>query len=366
MFFGWSEGKRKTSQRRKRGITMNGKRLDINKFTKAFYLFSLFAGIVGVMFSDIYMKENIRGYVQLSQFKYPLVIVMIFCFILGLSKKNEKLFDKMSMIMIETIVGTVLYVTVINDFDAQIFLVYTIVLVVVIPFLSTKFMTLATISFWMLVTTFLYLKTQNPGIGLPLFFFFMFFPPVLISAVGLEKANLSIKMEKMAMYDQLTDIPNREYTKLLVEEKIESGQPFGFLFIDLDNFKEINDSYGHSEGDRILKSVAACFKRDVRDNDLVGRLCGDEFLIMLINCEYRQDVENVFERIDSGFDVKIGNKDVTYSVGAVMYPSDASDYDEILKKADIAMYKSKAKGKNQICFYDDKCDLYLYVKDKDA
>ena len=268
--------------------------------------------------------------------------------------------------MLETIVGTVLYLTVINDFDAQLFLVYIIVLVIVIPFLFTKVITLATISFWMIVTTFLYLRIQNPGIGLPLFFFFIFFPPVLISVISMEKTSLSLKMEKLAMYDQLTNIPNREYTKQLVQEKIEIGQPFGFLFIDLDNFKEINDSYGHSEGDRILKGVAACFKRDVRDNDLVGRLCGDEFLIMLINCEYRQDVEKVFERIDSGFDVKIGNKDVTYSVGAVMYPADASGYDEILKKADIAMYKSKAKGKNQICFYDDNCDLYLYVKDRDA
>jgi diguanylate cyclase (GGDEF)-like protein len=318
------------------------------------------------MLSDIYLKGNIRGYVQLSQLKYPLVIVMIFCFLLGFSKNNERLFDKMSTIMMETIIGTVLYVTVINDFDARVFLVYIIVLVIVISFLFTKFITLATVSFWILVTTFLYLRTQNPGIGLPLFFFFMYFPPMLISFVSLEKESLSMKLGKLALYDSLTDIPNREHTKQLVEEKIKSGKPFGFLFIDLDNFKEINDSYGHSEGDRILKSVAACFKRDVRDNDLVGRLCGDEFLIMLINCEYRQDVENVFERIDSGFDVKIGNRDVTYSVGAVMYPADASDYDEILRKADIAMYKSKAKGKNQICFYDDKCDLYLYVKDQDA
>ena len=342
---------------------MNEKRYGSNKFTKTFFLLSLIVGIASVFLLDFYFEESMPNYVQLSYYKYFVIVVIMLCLVIGCNKKNRIIFNKIAIVIIETLLVTFMYMTVINDFDGKIFLVSIIALIVVIPFLTIRMVSVATILFWTAATVVFYLRTLNPGIELPVFLFFTIFPPILILVISLEKTKMAMEMKKMAMYDQLTDIPNREYTKQLVEEKIQGGHPFGFLFIDLDNFKEINDKYGHTEGDRILKSVASSFKRDVRENDLVGRLCGDEFLIMLMNCEDRKGVENVFERISTGFDVKIRNEYITYSVGAVMFPGDASDYREILKKSDIAMYKSKAKGKNQLCFYDDDCDYYLYVKD---
>jgi diguanylate cyclase (GGDEF)-like protein len=329
-------------------------------------MFALLAGIIGIAISGSYFGERINGYVHIRWFKYILMFIMALCMVLKFKKVDEKYFSIATSVMMQIFLGTVLYVSWLNDFNLKIAFAYIIVLIVVIPFQLTKSMMIATPLIWIPSAAWTYYNVARPLVEPVFFLFFLILPSLLILVISLEKLNDSMKMEKLALYDPLTDIPNREYARQLIETKIEEGQMFGFLFIDLDNFKQINDSHGHHEGDRVLKSVANCFKRDIREKDTVARMCGDEFIILLMDCEYRQDVENVFERIDSEFDVKIGNKDVTYSVGAVMYPGDASDYEEVLKKADIAMYKSKAKGKNQICFYDDKCDLYLYVRDRDA
>ena len=345
---------------------MGIKKTSVNKYCIAFYMFSLFAGIVGVAISGRFFSEVIDGYVHVRWFKYILIFTMLLCMVLQIKNNKEKSFAIVASVLMQVLLGTVLFLTWINDFYIKLAFAYIIILIVTTPFQFTRRMMIATPLVWITLAAIAAFNVEAPGIDLRFFLFFLIFPPLLILAVSLERLDNSIKLEKLALYDPLTDIPNREYAKYLIESKIKAGKQFGFLFIDLDNFKEINDTYGHHEGDRILKSVAESFKRGIREKDMVGRMCGDEFLIMLMDCEFRRDLENVFERIDAKFDVKIRGRDVTYSVGAVMYPGDASSYDEILKKADIAMYKSKGKGKNQISFYDDEFDLFKYAKNYDA
>ncbi len=170
------------------------------------------------------------------------------------------------------------------------------------------------------------------------------------------------QIEYIAQHDALTNLPNRLLSKLRFEQDwlgaIRSRTSIALLYIDLDNFKEINDTLGHSAGDEFLKVISARLKRVVREVDTVSRQGGDEFLIIVKDIKDNRDIIAIAEKTIASVvrPVSLSNTlfECSGSVGISIYPDDGRDYETLLKKADLAMFHAKDKGKNNFQFYDKK------------
>ncbi|MFA5596135.1 MAG: diguanylate cyclase [Pusillimonas sp.] len=164
---------------------------------------------------------------------------------------------------------------------------------------------------------------------------------------------------QQANFDALTGIPNRrmffERLQMEIQRVQRYGGSFALLFIDLDEFKEINDQRGHHVGDAVLKCITRRLLGLVRSTDLVARLGGDEFTIILNQVVSAPDLESVVQKIlavvQQPVDIEGHLAKVSASIGVVMCPDDGRDADALLNKADRAMYAAKAKGKNQWQYY---------------
>ncbi|HQQ19888.1 MAG TPA: GGDEF domain-containing protein, partial [Exilispira sp.] len=142
-----------------------------------------------------------------------------------------------------------------------------------------------------------------------------------------------------------------EIISLQKQRKEENSSGMGFLFIDIDNFKTVNDNFGHQKGNEVLNSFAQIVKQNVRKHDLIGRYGGDEFIVALIDIS-RQNAMLVAEKLKKKVeDAKLisAPKALTVSVGISYYPDDGQWLEELIQIADKRMYNAKQKGKNQIC-----------------
>lgn len=164
--------------------------------------------------------------------------------------------------------------------------------------------------------------------------------------------------------DSLTKVVSRKHTIKLINDLIENKEPFGLVMLDLDNFKLINDNYGHSVGDKVLFDVAQSLIDYVGENGIVGRFGGDEFLIVFFGeCPYDRLYslikesymnEKVFRRFITCNDVKIF---VTATSGAAAFPNNANNFNDLFAMVDKTLYRGKTKGRN--CFI-------VYVEEKHA
>ncbi len=171
-----------------------------------------------------------------------------------------------------------------------------------------------------------------------------------------KQKNAEAILEKKAHYDNLTKLPNREYfTESLTQMVAKENESFALLFIDLDNFKEVNDSQGHAAGDKLLIDAANRFLLCVRDTDIVARLGGDEFTIILNNVKKQSAVEPVTKKILKQMQLafNIGGYDnyISASIGITFFPDDAIDSEKLMKNADEAMYHAKESGRNKYSFF---------------
>lgn len=162
-----------------------------------------------------------------------------------------------------------------------------------------------------------------------------------------------------ANYDSLTDLPNRRLFLDRLEQEINkanrSGSSLAVLFIDLDRFKEVNDTLGHQSGDTVLVEAAKRIEECVRSSDTVSRLGGDEFMVLLTDLDDYSHVENIAEKILLSLSepLKLGN-DLFFtsgSIGITLYPNDAKTSEELVKNADQAMYVAKSGGRNRFCYF---------------
>jgi diguanylate cyclase (GGDEF)-like protein/PAS domain S-box-containing protein len=187
-----------------------------------------------------------------------------------------------------------------------------------------------------------------------------------------EQKKTEKKIQHMALHDALTGLPNRVLAKERMENTIryaqENGTKTALLFIDLDGFKTINDTLGHSVGDSILKQVANRLKECIRSLDTLCRLGGDEFLLILSGIESNQDivviVEKVLEEFTSPINVLHHNLPVSMSIGIALYPDHGEHFESLLQKSDTAMYKAKDAGKNTYCFYSEQMKHILIAEFK--
>ncbi len=173
------------------------------------------------------------------------------------------------------------------------------------------------------------------------------------------------EIHRLAFYDTLTSLPNR---RLLQERLLQSmsisarsGKHGAVMFIDLDNFKTLNDTQGHDVGDELLQQVAARLQRNVREGDTVARLGGDEFVVALeslseIEKEAANQAETIAEKIRAelgqSYQLKTVEHSSSPSMGVSLFRGHQNSIDEVLKQADLAMYQAKSTGRNRVCFFD--------------
>ncbi len=169
------------------------------------------------------------------------------------------------------------------------------------------------------------------------------------------------KILYQAHYDSLTELPNRflslDRLDLFIRDANRAQNRLAVLFLDLDGFKKINDSLGHEAGDKVLVQAAERLREAVRDCDTVGRLGGDEFIILLSGLRQASDarpvVDNLLGRFRNTFNIDDRELILTASIGVAIYPDDGDSAAELLRNADTAMYQSKEEGRNTFHYFSE-------------
>ncbi|MGY2462449.1 putative bifunctional diguanylate cyclase/phosphodiesterase [Vreelandella sulfidaeris] len=179
------------------------------------------------------------------------------------------------------------------------------------------------------------------------------------------------KIEYLASHDALTGLPNRSLFRDRVQQAIAQAQNNGghvaLLFLDLDHFKDVNDTLGHEMGDELLVRVAGQLRESVRELDTVARIGGDEFTIVLNVCDAEEAgfiAQRLITRLAGTFKVRGRNLRVTASAGLALYPQDGEDVDSLSQAADMAMYRAKEEGRNRLRLY--KSELHQQLLDDSA
>lgn len=180
-----------------------------------------------------------------------------------------------------------------------------------------------------------------------------------------ERKQYEGRIEYLATHDALTGLANRHLLGDRLAQAIarssRSQHLLALLFLDIDRFKDINDSFGHVFGDQLLQQVAVRLKENVREGDTVSRQGGDEFIIVLTDLQKPEDVVVIASKIlhafSSPFIVGSRRLYVTTSIGATLYPNDSTDIETLLKNADIAMYRAKRESGNDFRFYSSEMSV---------
>ena len=178
------------------------------------------------------------------------------------------------------------------------------------------------------------------------------------------------RIQYLANHDALTSLPNRarfsDTLNLAIQNARRYRRNFAVLFIDLDRFKNINDTLGHEAGDKLLLEMGLRLTQTVRTSDVVARLGGDEFVVLIQEVGEAKQVETVARKILSALikPMFIQNQEcrVTASIGICIYPADAQDEQALMKNADIAMYRAKEAGKNTYKFYSEETNLHSFER----
>lgn len=176
-----------------------------------------------------------------------------------------------------------------------------------------------------------------------------------------ERDEFQKKLEYMAEHDNLTGLATRRSMmhqfELLMELSKDTENLIAIFFIDLDNFKKVNDTLGHDAGDKLLCNIANSLTNNVRKTDIVSRIGGDEFLVISPDMDsvdsIKRFVENLMLSTQSAIKQNHEISFVSLSVGVAVFPVDDSDINELIKKADKAMYVAKNNGKNNYCFWEN-------------
>jgi diguanylate cyclase (GGDEF)-like protein len=181
-----------------------------------------------------------------------------------------------------------------------------------------------------------------------------------VHAQNAQMAATQQRMEIMATHDALTGLPNRSLARDRFEQAAAAARrgehSVAMLYLDLDNFKNVNDTLGHSSGDTLLKQVSERLSSLLRTADTVARLGGDEFLLLVPEVDDGAAVAEIANKVVTGlmapFEVIGMEIFAGCSLGITMFPADGADFDSLLKKADIAMYRAKEAGRNAFRFWD--------------
>jgi diguanylate cyclase (GGDEF)-like protein len=178
------------------------------------------------------------------------------------------------------------------------------------------------------------------------------------------------QVRHLALHDPLTGLPNRAQVMARFADALRElgagGAEAAVVFIDLDNFKDINDTLGHAAGDELLVGVARRLRDATRTEDLVARLGGDEFMVLLRSSDIRGDVDHAYRRIATSLAAPLNVRGlevrITPSVGVSLFPEHACDIETLLRHADLAMYGAKAEGRNRMVLYNESMGMELRAR----
>jgi diguanylate cyclase (GGDEF)-like protein len=178
---------------------------------------------------------------------------------------------------------------------------------------------------------------------------------------AIERNNATQKQHRLAYFDALTDLPNRTLFNDRLKQAIAHAHRYekkvGLMFIDLDDFKMVNDTMGHDTGDLLLQSVARRMESCLRKSDTVARIGGDEFTCILPHIEKKDDIKIVAKKIISAlttpFELKGQKVQISGSVGASLFPDHTEDFEKLIKNADVAMYHAKKRGKKNFKVFSE-------------
>ncbi|MGB0495006.1 MAG: EAL domain-containing protein [Kangiellaceae bacterium] len=185
-----------------------------------------------------------------------------------------------------------------------------------------------------------------------------------------ERKMQEVQLNKLAHYDSLTNLPNRNlflkhFHRSIVKSN-RTGAQLAVIFLDLDNFKPVNDSYGHDVGDKLLIMVAERISSVIGENDHASRQGGDEFALLLLHTKksesYDKKLDLLLERLSAPYNINEIAINVTATIGVTIYPNDYSDADLLLRHADQAMYRAKRAGKNQYQVFSTEKDKEIIKK----
>lgn len=192
---------------------------------------------------------------------------------------------------------------------------------------------------------------------------------ITIRDIGPSKAHVA-ELERRSNEDALTGLPNRqwlhEYLPRAISQAAISHTMVALLFLDLDGFKSVNDTFGHPAGDELLKNSAQRLKLAVRPHDSVARLGGDEFVVIVEHVLDTTDIKHVADRIllafQESFRLSQGVVSVSTSIGISIFPTQGADAETLIKHADVALYSVKASGKGSYAFFNEKFSEVLQVR----
>jgi len=187
---------------------------------------------------------------------------------------------------------------------------------------------------------------------------------------ALERSNknlkrLESKLYQTAYYDELTNLPSKNLIKEEIEKHIleNENEVLGFAYLDIDNFKDINEMLGHQYGDELLKEVAKNFTNVIGPKHLIGRLTGDEFIFVFKGFESKAEfltyVKKIAGRFNNNYTFANSNFYITYSSGIAIYPYDGQSYEDLLQHADFALSVAKRDGKQRYVYYSDELKEHL-------
>jgi diguanylate cyclase (GGDEF)-like protein/PAS domain S-box-containing protein len=184
-----------------------------------------------------------------------------------------------------------------------------------------------------------------------------------------ERQKAEAHIAHLARHDQLTDLPNRVFLREELEKRLRRlrhGDKFAVLWLDLDRFKSVNDSLGHPIGDKLLNAVATTLTNCVDGDDFVARLGGDEFAIVQANVGRPEEsgvlANRIIERLGTPYEIEGQQLNIGASIGLAIAPTDGKNADQLLKNADLAMYRAKADGRGSYCFFEAEMDARIQAR----
>jgi diguanylate cyclase (GGDEF)-like protein/PAS domain S-box-containing protein len=179
---------------------------------------------------------------------------------------------------------------------------------------------------------------------------------VHLGALAIERKEARAQIARLAYHDMLTGLPNRAQLRQLINQAIDDcrGKQLALVFLDLDHFKDVNDTLGHSAGDALLIEFAKRLRARIQPSDLLGRLSGDEFVIVVPNCDPARAslvASHITEALASPLWIDNRQVPISASMGISIYPDNATDIDTLMQQADAAMYKAKQAGRSTHRFF---------------
>ena len=172
-----------------------------------------------------------------------------------------------------------------------------------------------------------------------------------------DEKRTKLELIHTAECDPLTGVYNRKTFEQMVGSRLSSasGRNHMLIMLDIDNFKSINDTFGHDKADVFLQDFTNGIKKELRGGDIVGRIGGDEFMVLMVDMASAKVMRSRAQSFISSIPLKLGDsrRSATVSMGVSVCPKDGTTFGELYRKADIALYRIKKNGKNSFCFYTD-------------